>query len=129
MSNLYKTIPKEYTPTYFKLIHALADYGIEMIKDCKADCCTKNINVIKAKNIFDIALHLYDSSDTSESDALVDLVDEILEGIYKGVPTTFTMFSDTDNTLKLYLTVGTDDITLEINDADVTVYQELYDIN
>ena len=134
MNTLYKVIPIEYITTYHKLVHALVDYGKDMLEDCKADCCNKNVNINKARTIFNLALYLYHSrpnpsSSTEQSDYLISIVDDILEALFKGTPTLVELYSDTDNTVKFYITVGEQSSTIEVLTADYEAYQELYDIN
>ena len=43
---IYTTIPAEYVCVYHRILAMLADYGEEMLKDCKASCSDRNSNVI-----------------------------------------------------------------------------------
>lgn len=126
MNNLYKTIPIKYIQTYHKLLHALADYAKDMIKDCKASCCTKNINITKAKNLFNLAIHLYDSLDSTDSDNLIAVVDEILEDLFKGNTSMIVIYSDSEDMFKFYITINNNTTTIEVKDEDVELYEELY---
>ena len=49
---LYITIPADYVCVYHRIMVMLADYGEEMLKDCKASCTDRNSNVIECFNIF-----------------------------------------------------------------------------
>jgi hypothetical protein len=59
---VYITIPKEYLCVYHKILVMLADYGIEMLKDCKASCTDRNSNVIECFNMFNAAVAAYFST-------------------------------------------------------------------
>ena len=39
---IYLTIPAEYVCVYHRIMAMLADYGEEMLKDCKAACTDRN---------------------------------------------------------------------------------------
>ena len=43
---VYVTIPAEYICVYHRILVMLADYGEDMLKDCKATCKDRNSNVI-----------------------------------------------------------------------------------
>ena len=53
---IYTTIPAEYVCVYHKILAMLADYGEEMLKDCKASCTDRNSGIIECKNMFDAAV-------------------------------------------------------------------------
>lgn len=53
---IYVTIPADYVCVYHDIMQLLADYGIEMLKDCKASCTKRNSNVIECFNIFNAAV-------------------------------------------------------------------------
>ena len=53
---IYLTIPAEYVCVYHRIMAMLADYGEEMLKDCKASCTDRNSGVIECKNMFDAAV-------------------------------------------------------------------------
>ena len=51
---VYVTIPADYICVYHRILSLLADYGIEMLQDCKASCSDKNSGVIECfKIIYD----------------------------------------------------------------------------
>ena len=52
---IYLTIPAEYVCVYHRIMAMLADYGEEMLKDCKANCTDKNSGVIECFNMFNAA--------------------------------------------------------------------------
>ena len=53
---VYVTIPAEYICVYHRILAMMADYGEEMLKDCKASCTDKNNNVIECFNMFNSAV-------------------------------------------------------------------------
>lgn len=53
---IYITIPTDYVCIYHKILGMLADYGEDILKDCKAYCTNKNINAIECFNLFNSAI-------------------------------------------------------------------------
>ena len=53
---IYVTVPAEYICVYHRILAMMADYGEEMLKDCKASCTDKNNNVIECFNMFNSAV-------------------------------------------------------------------------
>lgn len=53
---VYMTIPAEYVCIYHKILTMLADFGIEMLKDCQASCNSKNKKIIDCFNMFNAAV-------------------------------------------------------------------------
>ena len=52
---IYVTIPAEYICVYHRILAMLADYGEDMLNDCKASCTDRNSNVIECFNMFNAA--------------------------------------------------------------------------
>jgi len=107
MSSIYTTIPSYYVIVYHKLLHALSEYGVELLKDCNAACCKKNINITKAKTLFDIAVRNFDLTDQDKLDYSYSLIEEvikILNELYPNWTSHMTFYVDTDNTIKGYFT-------------------------
>ena len=53
---VYVTIPAEYICVYHRILAMLADYGEDMLKDCKVSCTDRNSNVIDCFNMFNAAV-------------------------------------------------------------------------
>jgi hypothetical protein len=53
---VYAIIPAEYVCVYHRILAMLADYGEEMLKDCKATCKDRNSGVIECFNMFNAAV-------------------------------------------------------------------------
>lgn len=53
---IYLTVPIDYEDVYKTLLILLADYGEDMLKDCKASCTNKNRDVIDCFNMFNAAI-------------------------------------------------------------------------
>ena len=53
---VYMTIPASWVCVYHRILAMLADYGEDMLKDCKATCTDRNSNVIECFNMFNAAI-------------------------------------------------------------------------
>ena len=53
---VYVTIPAEYICVYHRILAMMADYGEDMLKDCKANCTDRNSGVIECFNMFNSAV-------------------------------------------------------------------------
>lgn len=53
---IYMTIPADYVCIYNKILVLLANYGVEMLRDCDAGCTTKNKSIISCFNMFNAAV-------------------------------------------------------------------------
>jgi len=51
-TNLFLIVPEDYKPLYQRILHLLVEYGEEMLKDCKATCKDRNVNIIDCYNTF-----------------------------------------------------------------------------
>lgn len=71
---IYSTIPVKYLCVYQKILFLLADYGIDMLKDCKASCTDRNSNVIDCFNMFNAAVANYTLGKVKEADVIIKYV-------------------------------------------------------
>lgn len=126
---VYITIPKEYLCVYNKILVMLADYGIEMLKDCKASCTDRNSNVIECFNMFNAAVAAYKLNNTSLANTLITYVKAKIEQIYKGrVDTTFVFPLDEDNNIRSFISCE-DTIKLFINPIDNELFTNTFKEN
>lgn len=123
---VYITIPKEYLCVYHKILVMLADYGIEMLKDCKASCTDRNSNVIECFNMFNAAVAAYKLNNTNLANTLITYVKAKIEQIYKGrVDTTFVFPLDEDNNIRSFVSCE-DTIKLFINPVDNELFTNTF---
>ena len=102
---VYVTIPKEYICVYHKILVMLADYGIDMLKDCKASCTERNSGVIECFNMFNAAVAAYKLGNDTLANTLIVYVKAKIEQIYKGtVDTTFVFPLDENGDIKAFIT-------------------------
>ena len=81
---IYTTIPAEYVCVYHKILAMLADYGEEMLKDCKASCTDRNSNVIECKNMFDAAVAARVLGQEKKATLIINYIKAKINQIYKG---------------------------------------------
>lgn len=53
---IYIKIPQEYYKVYKNILIVLADYGEDMLYDCKASCASKNQDIVDCYNMFNAAI-------------------------------------------------------------------------
>jgi hypothetical protein len=82
---VYIDIPTEYIPVYTRLLCALADYGIDMLEDCKASCTDKDSGIIECFNMFNSAVAAYKLGQTKLAETLISYIDSTLSLKYKNI--------------------------------------------
>lgn len=81
---IYITIPKEYVCVYHRILVMLADYGEEMLKDCKATCTERNSTVIECFNMFNAAVAAHTLGQEKKATLLINYIKAKINQIYKG---------------------------------------------
>lgn len=102
---IYTTIPAEYVCVYHKILAMLADYGEEMLKDCKASCTDRNSNVIECKNMFDAAVAARALGQDKKANLIINYIKAKINQIYKGIDnsTSFVFPIDENGVLKAFV--------------------------
>ena len=81
---IYMEIPEEWLCLYHKLLHYLADFGENALKDCETSCSGRNKNIIKCWGMFQSALAAKSLGKDKLANTLIKYVEAQLEIIYKG---------------------------------------------
>lgn len=132
---IYVTIPAEYICVYHRILAMLADYGEEMLKDCKATCKDKNSGVIECFNMFNAAVAartLAKGNDNSRykklADTLIKFIKAKINQIYKGKDnsTSFVFPVDETGQLKAFVSCG-ERPQFWINPADGKLYEHKFE--
>ena len=102
---IYTTIPAEYVCVYHRILAMLADYGEEMLKDCKASCSDRNSNVIECKNMFDAAVAARTLRQDKKAALIINYIKAKINQIYKGLDnsTSFVFPIDENGKLKAFV--------------------------
>ena len=119
---IYVTIPAEYVCVYHRILAMLADYGVEMLKDCKATCKDRNSGVIECFNMFNAAVaarqlgkSASNNGDNAASDkysklaaTLIKYIKAKINQIYGGKDneTSFVFPVDENGELKAFVSCG-----------------------
>ena len=80
---VYLTIPAEYVCVYHKILGMMADFGEEMLKDCKASCTDKNTNVVECYNMFNAAVSARAIGKEKLAETLIHYIKAKINQIYK----------------------------------------------
>ena len=71
---IYITIPAEYVCVYHRILAMLADYGEDMLKDCKASCSDRNSGVIECFNMFNAAVAARHIGQTKKAELIINYI-------------------------------------------------------
>ena len=124
---VYVTIPAEYICIYHRILAMLADYGEDMLKDCKASCTDRNSGVIECFNMFNAAVAARKLGKEKLSETLIKYIKEKINMIYKGKDnsTSFVFPVDENGQLKAFVSCG-ERPRFEINPDDMNLYQHKF---
>lgn len=102
---VYVTIPAEYVCVYHRILAMLADYGEEMLKDCKASCTDRNSGVIECFNMFNAAVAARKIGEDKLAETLIKYIKAKINQIYKGKDnsTSFIFPIDENGILKAFV--------------------------
>lgn len=81
---VYLTIPAEYICVFHKIMAMMADYGEDMLKDCKASCTDRNSSVIECYNMFNSAVMARHIGKDKLAETLIKYVKAKINQIYRG---------------------------------------------
>lgn len=124
---IYVTIPAEYICVYHRILAMLADYGEDMLKDCKASCTDKNSGVIECFNMFNSAVAARKLGNQKLADIIIKYIKAKINQIYKGKDnsTSFIFPVDESGNLKAFVSCGKNP-TFEINSNDMNLYEHKF---
>lgn len=125
---VYVTIPAEYICVYHRILAMMADYGEEMLKDCKATCTDKNSGVIECFNMFNSAVAARKLGKDKLAEVIIKYVKTKINSIYKGRDnsTSFVFPVDETGHLKAIVSCG-ERPKFEINPDDGELYEHKFD--
>ena len=105
---VYITIPAEYVCVYHRILAMLADFGVEMLEDCKASCKDRNSGVIECYNMFNAAVAARKLGKDSLAETLIKYIKSKINQIYKDKDnsTSFVFPVDENGQLKAFVSCG-----------------------
>ena len=124
---IYVTIPAEYVCVYHRILTLMADYGEEMLKDCKANCTARNSNVIECFNMFNAAVAARKLEKTKLAETIIKYVKAKINQIYKGVDnsTSFIFPIDETGEIKAFVSCG-ETVEFRVDTKDYDAYVKQY---
>ena len=124
---IYVTVPAEYICVYHRILAMMADYGEEMLKDCKASCTDKNNNVIECFNMFNSAVAARKLGKSKLAETLIKYIKAKINQIYKGIDnsTSFIFPIDENGEIKAFVSCG-ERPKFEINPDDGLLYEHKF---
>ena len=124
---VYVTIPAEYICVYHKILAMLADYGEDMLKDCKASCTDRNSNVIDCFNMFNAAVAARKLGKDKLAETLIKYIKAKINQMYRGVDnsTSFVFPVDENGQLKAFVSCNERPM-FYINPEDGELYEHKF---
>ena len=124
---IYVTIPAEYICVYHRILAMLADYGEDMLKDCKASCTDRNSGVIECFNMFNAAVAARKLGKDKLAETLIKYIKAKINQIYQGHDnsTSFVFPVDENGQLKAFVSCG-ERPKFEINPDDMHLYEHKF---
>ena len=124
---IYVTVPAEYICVYHRILAMMADYGEEMLKNCKASCTDKNNNVIECFNMFNAAVAARKLGKDKLAETLIKYIKAKINQIYKGLDnsTSFIFPIDENGEIKAFVSCG-ERPKFEINPDDGILYEHKF---
>ena len=125
---IYVTVPAEYICVYHRILAMLADYGEDMLKDCKASCTDRNSGVIECFNMFNAAVAARKLGKDKLAETLIKYIKAKINQIYNGNDnsTSFVFPVDENGQLKAFVSCG-ERPRFEINPDDMELYEHKFD--
>ena len=124
---VYVTIPAEYICVYHRILAMLADYGEDMLKDCKASCTDRNSNVIDCFNMFNAAVAARKLGKDKLAETLIKYIKAKINQMYRGVDnsTSFVFPVDENGQLKAFVSCNERPM-FYINSEDGELYEHKF---
>ena len=124
---VYVTIPAEYICVYHRILAMLADYGEDMLKDCKASCTDRNSNVIDCFNMFNAAVAARKLGKDKLAETLIKYIKAKINQIYREVDnsTSFVFPVDENGQLKAFVSCNERPM-FYINPEDGELYEHKF---
>ena len=129
---IYVTIPAEYVCVYHRILAMLADYGEDMLKDCKATCTDKNSGVIECFNMFNAAVAARKLEKDKLAETLIKYIKAKINQIYKGVDNSTNNFIfpvDEHGNIKAIVSCKGDDVTFKVTKEDAHLIETVKDFD
>lgn len=124
---IYVTVPAEYICVYHRILAMMADYGEEMLKDCKASCTNKNSGVIECFNMFNSAVAAKKLKKDKLAETIIKYIKAKINQIYRDIDnsTSFVFPVDENGQLKAFISCNERPM-FYINPEDGELYEHKF---
>ena len=124
---VYVTIPAEYICVYHRILAMLADYGEDMLKNCKASCTDRNSDVINCFNMFNAAVAARKLGRDKLAETLIKYIKAKINQMCRGVDnsTSFVFPVDENGQLKAFVSCNERPM-FYINPEDGELYEHKF---
>ena len=124
---VYVTIPAEYICVYHRILAMMADYGEDMLKDCKASCTDRNSGVIECFNMFNSAVAARKLGKDKLAALIIKYIKVKINQIYKDKDnsTSFVFPVDENGQIEAFVSCG-ELPKFEINADDGDLYKHKF---
>lgn len=120
---IYVTIPAEYICVYHRILVMMADFGEEMLKDCKATCTNRNTNIIECFNMFNAAVAARKLNKDKLAETIIKYIKAKINQIYKNADNSTSFIFPIDETGKLKAFVSCASLpTFQMDAEDAQLY-------
>lgn len=82
LSIIYYKIPLMYMPAYQQILQLFADYGVELMEDCKTPCKNSTNTILQCYNMFLSAVAAYNAGNTKLANLLYKYICAKLKQVY-----------------------------------------------
>ena len=124
---IYVTIPAEYICVYHRILAMMADYGEDMLKDCKASCKDRNSGVIECFNMFNSAVAARKLGKSKLAEVIIKYIKAKINQMHRGVDnsTSFVFPVDENGQLKAFVSCNERPM-FYINPEDGELYEHKF---
>lgn len=124
---IYVTVPAEYICVYHRILAMMADYGEEMLKDCKASCTNKNSGIIECFNMFNSAVAARKLKKDKLAETIIKYIKAKINQIYRDIDnsTSFIFPVDENGQLKAFISCNEKPM-FYINPEDGELYEHKF---
>lgn len=103
---VYTKIPADYVCIYHKILVLFADFGIDLLNDCKASCKDNNTKVIDCFNMFNAAVAARHLGKDKEAEVLIKYISAQIDLMYNGEDVSPSIVFPVDENGELKAIVG-----------------------
>lgn len=112
---IYEVIPTKYLDVYQTIMYLYTQYGLEVIKDCKANCNNRVTKIVECYNLFRACIAAHNIGKTKEANLIYNYVKHQLPLYYPNIRRSFNTYTWYIGCSTEYENVITDSNKIESN--------------